>query len=79
MDIQLRNDDLFYVPLARTSTLSRFPLVTMPKLWNEFEDENIKIIANKLEFNKKLKIHLISLLNSEPLCLRLLCPSCHLA
>ena len=77
-EIELRNDDLLHVPFARTNALSRLPLVTLPKLWNEFQDENIKIIRNKIEFNSKLKQHLLTLLNDVPNCSRLLCPACHL-
>jgi len=76
--VQLRNDDLFSLPLSRTVTSSRLPLSIFPKIWNEFPDENIKFIRNKIEFNLKLKKYLLNQLSSSITCNRLLCPECHL-
>jgi Reverse transcriptase (RNA-dependent DNA polymerase) len=76
--LTLRDDDLYYVPFSRTNALSRLPMITLPKLWNEFPNNDIKLIANKLEFNKKLKNYLLSSLEDVPRCTCLLCPACHL-
>jgi hypothetical protein len=77
-NMQLRNNDEYYVPFARINHVERFPLFSFPKIWNSFENDVIKCINNKLEFNKKLKEHFMSLLNLNFVCNRLLCPHCHL-
>lgn len=76
--ISLRDDDLFYIPLSRTSVTSRLPLVVLPKLWNDFPDNDLKFIRNKIEFNFKLKEYLIKQLQESVYCGRLLCADCHL-
>jgi len=55
----------------------RQPLTHFPKVWQNFENENIKFIRNKLEFKQKLKEHLLGLLKNVVTCDRLLCPQCH--
>jgi len=79
-DIQiiLRNDQLLTIPFVRLASSMNQPLFKLPKLWLDFNDENIKIIRNKIEFKLKLKSHLLSQLNDTPDCSRLLCPACHL-
>jgi hypothetical protein len=77
--MQLRNYDEFYVPFARIKYAERFPFFSFPRIWNNFENDVIKSIGNKSEFNKKLKEHFMSLLNPNFMCNRLLCPHCHLA
>jgi hypothetical protein len=74
----LRNNDDFYVPFARTNLVERLPYFSLPKLWNEFQDDVLKSEANKIVFNAKLKGHFISQLNANYVCTRLLCPHCHL-
>jgi len=44
--MNLRNNDNYDVPFARLVSLERHPLTRLPKIWLEFENENIKIIAN---------------------------------
>jgi hypothetical protein len=58
--------------------LSIQPLVNLPRLWSQFEDEDVKILRNKLEFNHKLKEYFLKKLSSTVHCNRLLCPTCHL-
>jgi len=77
-EIELRNDDLYAIPFARTTILSRMPLTSFPKIWESFPNEEIKFVRNKLEFNSKLKLHYLDQLNSVPVCNKLLCPACHL-
>ena len=77
-EIELRNDDALYIPFARNNAISRFPLTSFPKIWEEFPADNIKFIRNKLEFNSELKNHFLEQLNPTVVCTRLLCPSCHL-
>jgi hypothetical protein len=72
----LRNDSDFYIPTARIALTERHLLSSFPKIWDEFPDENIKIMRNKLEFNAALKTHLIDKLSHNINCARLFCPSC---
>ena len=78
VEIKLRNDDLYFVPLARSNQISRMPLIIFLRIWTDFEDEDIKFIRNKLEFNLKLKFYFLNKLSDTIRCSRLLCPSCHL-
>ena len=73
----LRNNDDFQIPYSRLTQFEKFPLTNLPRLWNNLPDE-LSILRNKFNFNAKLKIHLLSSLNSTVFCNRLLCPSCHL-
>jgi hypothetical protein len=77
--INLRNNDdlAVAVPFARMNLTERQPLTHFPKVWQNFENENIKFIRNKLEFKQKLKEHLLGLLKNVVTCDRLLCPQCH--
>jgi Reverse transcriptase (RNA-dependent DNA polymerase) len=72
------NNDEFFVPFARISQVERLPLISFPKSWNEFENEDIKSVQSKNEFNSMLKTHFINLLNANFFCSRLLCPHCHI-
>jgi hypothetical protein len=49
--IALRNADDLYVPAHHFATNKRFPLFTMPKVWNE---------ANDLKMNPSVRIFLKS-------------------
>ena len=77
-EIELRNDANLYVPPSRYTFLSKFPLTSFPKIWEEFPAEKIKFIRNKIEFNLELKNYYLSQLSNNASCSRLLCPSCHL-
>ena len=74
----LRNSSALTIPFTRLSTSSKHPLVNLPKTWIEFNNENIKILRNKLEFKFELKKYFLSELSAVVICDRLLCPSCHL-
>ena len=76
--IELRKNDILHIPFACTSTTTKHPLTSFPRLWTEFPDEEIKFQRNKLEFNNKLKAHFLNKLNQNVICGRLLCPDCHL-
>jgi hypothetical protein len=54
-------------------------LTSFPKVWNEFVNYDIKFIRDKIEFDKKLKALLLSKLDENYKCNRLLCHFCHLA
>jgi Reverse transcriptase (RNA-dependent DNA polymerase) len=78
-NVMLRpNTDEFFVPFARISQVERLPLISLPKLWNELDNEEIKCISSKIEFNIKLKLFLTNSLSSNYVCTRLLCPHCHI-
>ena len=63
----LRDDDKFYIPFARTNQIAIQPCVLIPKLWVEFTMENIKPTRNKLIFNKELKMYVLYQLSEIPL------------
>ena len=54
-EISFRNENPLNIPLARLSSSIKLPLVNLPKTWENFDNESIKIIRNKAEFNLKLK------------------------
>jgi len=74
--MQLRNQDQINMPFVRLSSTEKHPLVQFPKLWDEFPDNNIKIIRNKKDFDSKLKKYLLNELSFNVNCNRLFCPSC---
>ena len=74
--IELRNIDDYHIPFARTNLISLQPLISFPRIWEEFPDEQIKFIRNKPEFNHKLKEHFLSKLSYTVNCNRLICPAC---
>jgi hypothetical protein len=74
--IVLRNMGQLRVPFARISLVEKLPLVSFPTIWENFPDENIKFIRNKIEFNEKLKTYLLKQLSYVITCTRLYCPSC---
>ena len=69
-EISLRNENLLNIPFARLSSSIKLPLVNLPKTWENFDYESIKIIRNKAEFNLKLKKHLLEELNDFVHCNR---------
>ena len=74
----LRNSEDIFVPVSRLVQFENFPLYSIPKTWINFNDENVKILRNKNEFNCKLKAALLSELNENYSCNRLICPFCTL-
>jgi hypothetical protein len=74
--IVLRNMGQLRVPFARISLVEKLPLVSFPTIWENFPDENIKFIRNKIEFNVKLKTYQLKQLSYVITCNRLYCPSC---
>ena len=78
-DIQLRNFDQLRLSHANLSTLDLFPWYNFPYIWQEFPDEQIKIICKPSEFDAKLKNYFLSDLESIVVCNRLFCPACRQA
>ena len=74
----LRNNENFYVPISRLAILDRHPYFLFPNMWQNFHEENIKILRSKSQFNIKLKEFFLSQLDANYKCNRLLCPHCHL-
>ena len=75
-DIQLRNFNQLQPIHSNLSSLDVFPLFNFPKLWQEFPNEEIKIIRKTADFDVKLKKIFIDDLASNVVCNRLLCPAC---
>ena len=73
-DNRVRRDDQFEISLRLSSSI-KLPLVNLPKTWENFDNESIKIIRNKAEFNLKLKKHLLDELNDIVHCNLFFCPS----
>ena len=73
---RLRNEDEYFVQLARTKITERMPLYTVPVLWNEFRDQNIKNELNRNNFKKSLKKYFLGNLMTNVICNRLNCPAC---
>jgi hypothetical protein len=78
-NLRYRDYNDLIVPLARLAITERFPLTSFPKIWNSFNDFDIKFLRDKCEFNSKLKALLLSRLNANYRCNRLLCHFCHLS
>ena len=55
----LRNSSEFHTPHSRLSTTDKIPRQSFPRLWNSFDNENIKSIAKKNLFNLNFK-HIFS-------------------
>ena len=53
--IVLRNNEDYVVPFARLSSTALHPLTFFPKNWQNFPEDRIKFIRNKIEFNSEPK------------------------
>ncbi len=74
--VELRNAEEINIPFARTKLIGIQPLVAFPHVWENFPDDGIKFLRNKLEFGGKLKRHYLNTLSQVVICNRLLCPAC---
>jgi hypothetical protein len=72
----LRNGNYLDIPYSRLASSENQPWVKLPRNWEEFNEEDIKIISDKFAFKSRLKEHFLSQMSSTPNCIRLLCPSC---
>ena len=75
-EIQLRNWDQLQHVHSNLVSLDLFPLFSYTKIWQDFQDENIKIIRKTSTFDQKLKKNFLDDLSSIAVCNRLLCPAC---
>jgi exonuclease III len=73
---QLRNQEEFHVPMARTKTTERMPLHIMPLTWNNLEILELKYEQNSNIFKKELKKSLLETLSLQTVCNRVNCPAC---
>ena len=73
----LRNNNEFTVPRFRLSLVERLPLCSFPNHWNKFIDTfGVKNSLTRKQFCAKLKKNMLE--SIPTVCVRLLCPSCHL-
>ena len=75
-DIQLRNFNQLQPIHSNLNNLDLFPLFNFPKIWQEFPDEQIKILRKISDFDLKLKNYFLNDLSENINCNRLLCPAC---
>ena len=75
-EIQLRNSNRIQAPPSRLAITDRLPTANFARIWEQFPDEQIKIIHKKIEFDEKLKKFYLKDLAENILCNRLFCPSC---
>ena len=75
-EIQLRNFAQLQNVHSNLTKLDIFPLYNFPKIWENFTDEQIKILRKKSEFDHKLKDYFLNDLAATVSCNRLLCPAC---
>jgi hypothetical protein len=78
-DARLRRnqeEDGNLVPFYRLTTVERLPYVTIPMAWRNTPVE-VRSSSNILEFNAKMKDYLISNINLNIECNRVLCPDCN--
>ena len=74
----LRNSENFYTPISRLFSLDNHPYFAFPKIWDNFKEEQIKILREKNQFNTKLKEFFLNKLEANFVCTGLLCPHFHL-
>jgi hypothetical protein len=74
-DLQLRNDNEYFVPRFRTDFIARLPLFNLPKIWNETPN-TLTSTSHKHTFNTQAFKYFLEQLNATPNCNRLVCPAC---
>ena len=73
----LRNAGDLYIPRARLAFNARLPLHSFPKLWNNFNNEALKLNTNPISFKNSLKTHFLDDLASSVQCNRAFCRDCY--
>ena len=74
--VTLRNSGEMFIPRARLCFSERLPLHSIPKIYNEFPDFDIKNIPTKTNFKEQLKLFYLNKLNAEVFCGRPYCRDC---
>jgi hypothetical protein len=77
-NLNLRDDDEYFIPRHRTDLISRLPYFNLPRLWNQFSP-NLSTTPNRLTYANATANFFLDKLNSTPICNRLVCPSCIIA
>ena len=72
----LRNADELYVPRHRLNFAARLPLHLFPKLWNEFDDFELKSTTSADTLKDGLKSYFLNDLSAEVKCNRAFCRDC---
>ena len=75
-EIQLRNHDQLQFIHSNFAKLDLFPLFDYPKVWQSFQEEQLKIIRKSTLFDSRSKKIFLDDLSSRPVCQRLFCPAC---
>ena len=75
--VALRNSWEVFIPRARLAFSDRLPLHSIPRVYNEFPDGNIKNIYCKKRFIDELKLFYLNNLSSEVFCGRPYCQDCY--
>ena len=73
----LRNAKDLFVPRARLAFNARLPLHSFPKLWNNFNNEALKLTTNTNSFKKNLKTYFLDDLAPSVQCNRAFCRDCY--
>ena len=73
----LRNAKDLFVPRACLAFNARLPLHSFPKLWNNFNNEALKLNTNTNSFKKNLKTYFLDDLASSVHCNRAFCRDCY--
>jgi len=75
-DRELRNDSELFIPFSRTNQLSRFPIISLPTIWNSLPS-NVTIVRNTREFKNVSFEHFMEKIPDNFSCTRLFCPACN--
>ena len=75
--VTLRNSSEIFIPPARLAFSDRLPLHSIPRVYNEFPDINIKNIFIPKKFKNELKQFYLNNLSSEVFCGRPFCQDCY--
>jgi len=75
-NIQLRQNNDFIVPFARLTITAKLPHSNLPKIWNQFGENEIKAVKSPVKFDQALKQFFVNDLAANIRCDRLYCPAC---
>jgi hypothetical protein len=74
--IQLRNFNALQTPVPIFKDFERLPLYSLPRTWENFNNDAIKASPSIRLFDENLKSFLLEKLSDVPNCRRLICPAC---
>ena len=73
----LRNSGDLFVPRARLAFNASLPLHSFPKLWNNINNDALKLTANPNRFKNDLKTYFLDDLATSVHCNRAYCRDCY--